>query len=1240
MRYNVFVSKKIISPYTNGRMESNMIEKFTHRYSLQRTLKFSLIPVGNTEKNFEKALYLKKDNKRAENYEIAKTYIDRYHRDYIEEVLKNFTLTGVEDYAVLYNKTSKSKSDKKAIDDKEKEMRTSISKALKGNERYKFFSTEKRAKFIKEEMPKFLSDDEEREIIKSFSGFTSYFTGYFTARANMYGNENESITIAHRCINDNLPKFIDNVKSYEKVRAVLPQAIAEINENFAAIYGTESELDTVFSLNSFSSVLAQSGITKYNNFIGGYSNSDGSKVKGLNEYINKYNQQDKSHQLPLMNTLFKQILSDVESISFIPEKFGDDDELLKTVNRFYCDGENGIRNVINALTELVCKMDIYDGDGIYVNSKQIASLSKSVLGDWSSIETSWKAEYERNKKGKKTENYYKKQEAEYKKHESFSINELQALCGDGGNIAEYFKAEAVRLKDLTEKTYADARSLLTNEYTDTKRLSKNAAAIAEIKAFLDSVKEFEALIKMLIGTGKETYRENAFYGEFLPYYEKLKAVDGLYNKVRNHITKKPYSKEKIKLTFENTQFLVGWDIKKEETYKSAILRKDGKFYLAIAKNKDTLKNAPEADTGGYEKIIYKQIQNTSKYFSIKQIGPQNPPEHILKWFEKDFDKKTLSKEQLTEMIRYTVEDFIPNYKELNDENGNCYFDFKFKDYAEYTSWNDFMNDIQPYAYKIRFKSVSEEYINEMTEKGELYLFQIYNKDFSECSIKNNKKPNLHTLYFRMLFNEKNLENIVYWLCGGAEMFYREPTIKADEMTVHPANEPIKNKNPQNKKTHSTFAYDLIKDKRFTKRQFSLHMPVAFNLNCKGGDINGDILESIRASEKQRIIGIDRGERNLIYASVIDETGKILEQKSFNLITSDNDYKVDYNALLEAKGDKNSKARKEWQEIETIKELKEGYISQAVHEICKLVVKYDAIIALENLNMGFINSRKKIDKQVYQKLETMLTSKLRYLADKSVDPDNAGGLLNAYQLTNEAPKTQKELQNGILFYVPAWLTSKIDPVTGFVDLLKPKYQNVEAAKAFMARFDSIRYNREEDIFEFEFDYGKFPKCNADCKKKWTVYTNGERIKTFRNPAKNNQWDNETVVLTEEFKKLFNEYGVDLTADLKEKISEINEKAFFEKLLRCLALTLQMRNSITGNVDIDYLISPVKNSDGVFYDSRNYTEADALPCNADANGAYNIARKALLAIKELKASDDTEIKLAVSNAEWLKYAQSHE
>ena len=53
--------------------------------------------------------------------------------------------------------------------------------------------------------------------------------------------------------------------------------------------------------------------------------------------------------------------------------------------------------------------------------------------------------------------------------------------------------------------------------------------------------------------------------------------------------------------------------------------------------------------------------------------------------------------------------------------------------------------------------------------------------------------------------------------------------------------------------------------------------------------------------------------------------------------------------------------------------------------------------MEDLNYGFKRGRFKVERQVYQKFETMLINKLAYLVDKSRAVDEPGGLLKGYQL---------------------------------------------------------------------------------------------------------------------------------------------------------------------------------------------------------------------------------------------------
>ena len=520
----------------------------------------------------------------------------------------------------------------------------------------------------------------------------------------------------------------------------------------------------------------------------------------------------------------------------------------------------------------------------------------------------------------------------------------------------------------------------------------------------------------------------------------------------------------------------------------------------------------------------------------------------------------------------------------------------------------------------------------------MYLFQIYNKDFSNYS---KGTPNMHTLYWKALFDERNLADVVYKLNGQAEMFYRKKSIDYTHPT-HPANHPILNKNKDNKKKESLFEYDLIKDRRYTVDKFLFHVPITMNFKSVGSEnINQQVREYLQQADDTHIIGIDRGERHLLYLVVIDMQGNIKEQFSLNEIVNEyngNTYQTNYHDLLDVREDKRRKARPSWQTIENIKDLKEGYLSQAIHKITQLMVKYHAVVVLEDLDKGFMRGRQKVEKQVYQKFEKMLIDKLNYLVDKHKDANETGGLLHALQLTSEFKNFKKsEHQNGFLFYIPAWNTSKIDPVTGFVNRFDTRYTNAVETQKFFRKFDEIRYNEEKDWFEFEFDYDKFTQKAHCTRTKWTLCTSGMRLRSFKNPAKQYKWDSEVVALTDEFKRILGEAGIDIHENLKDAIRNLEGKRrkYLEPLMQFMKLLLQLRNS-RKNPEEDYILSPVADENGVFYDSRSC--GDTLPENADANGAYNIARKGLMLIRQIKEAKELDkVKFDISNKAWLNFAQ---
>lgn len=1236
---------------------ARMIDYYINRYSIYKTPRLSLVAVGNTAVNFESMKLLDDASQLAENYKSAKRIIDKYHRDYINRMLSHNIPFDIKSYSDLYYKTNKSDKDKKELLSIESKFRKQIADRLKSDKNYdKLFKKE----LFSELLPGYVHTDEYKKIIDSFDDFVTYFSGFFKNRKNMYSDEAKSTAIAYRCINENLPRFLDNCRSFSRIRTALDdEKLKEYNETVYVLHGIN--LEEVFSLDNFPSFLSQSGIDKYNQIIGGYRNSDGSKEKGLNEIINLYNQKvEKKERLPKLKNLYKQILGDKETVS---EVFNDDNEVINAVKAEYDRLNPLLKEFKNDFGSLLD----YDVDQIFIKSEYLSSISQMMTGDWSIILDQWNKEYDAlYPKKAKTEKYYDTRKNVYKSH-VFSINEIQNLINNHFDKVDDNPVSIIVTEKLMEalnslisnvrSSYDNAESLLTTTYSSEKKLAKNDAAIKQIKELLDSIKKLERFVKRFMECEKEGTKDERFYGNITPVYDALREYGKLYDKVRNYVTRKPYSTDKIKLNFQSSHFLSGWA--KDWTTKGAIiLERKGLYYIAIVENtlsstdRNRLKKLT-SDTAiryvyQYQKqdcMNFPRVFIRSKGDIFAPIVRENglPVNDILDIYDnKKFCteyKKVNPKEYNESLIK-----MIDYYKlGMSMHESFRSFDLNWKESIDYKDINEFYIDAIASCYMLQEERIDYQALLDLVDEGKIYLFQIYNKDFSEYS---KGTPNMHTLYFKMLFDERNLKNIVYKLNGEAEMFYRFPSLELEETAVHKANQPVKNKNELSGKKTSVFGYDLVKDRRFTKPQFSLHVSITLNFKSQGLErCNEDVRRSLRECKDNYVIGIDRGERNLLYVCVINGMGEIVEQYSLNEIVNEYNgmaYKTDYHKLLDKKEKERDKARKNWSSIEGIKELKEGYISQVIHKICDLVVKYDAVIAMEDLNMGFKNSRSKVEKQVYQKFEKMLIDKLNYLVvDKKADPETNGGLLKAYQLTEKFKSFEKMgRQNGFIFYIPAWLTSKIDPVTGFVDLLKPRYESVERTKAMIESFDFARYNSDEDLFEFGLDYDKVERGSTSFIKKWTVCTNGERIRSFRNKDKNSKWDTETVVLSDAFKNLFDQYDIDIHKDLKDQILGQKETEFFRQFTLLLRLTLQMRNSIP-NSDTDYLISPVRSKNGKFYCSDDYKGNNAaLPENADANGAYNIARKAQWCIEQIKACDEdklNKVRLAITNKEWLEYTQ---
>lgn len=808
--------------------------------------------------------------------------------------------------------------------------------------------------------------------------------------------------------------------------------------------------------------------------------------------------------------------------------------------------------------------------------------------------------------------------------------------------------EAKHLLEEIQRTFKEVPTIL-EEYrnVDEEKLKNEKGKVQKVKLYLDALMDLQNFLKPLfIQLNKkeeekaiELYeKDTGFYEGFDSLFEVVKQIVPLYNRTRNYLTKKPYSVEKYKLNFENSTLADGWDKNKEKDNTCVLLMKDGQYFLGIMDMDKKHKKIFEGDLPDegqcYKKIIYKQISDASKDIQnlicingkfqrktkkLDELKEKHIPDiaKIRSCQSYKTTNKNFNKEDLITFINY--------YKKAATKYWD-WCDFSFRESDKYDSFKDFTDHVNSQGYKIDFQNISETYIDDCVKKGKLYLFQIYSKDFSP---KSRGKPNLQTLYWKALFDEKNRRDIIYKLNGKAELFHRKKSIEYSQL--------IWDKGHHAGKIRQK--YPIIKDRRYAQDTYLFHVSIQCNFKAgakKPDDFNREVRDSLKDNSEVNIIGIDRGERHLAYYTIINQKGEILKNANGEYLQSSLNKPLgekDYQALLHKREKERDDARKSWGTIERIKDLKEGYLSQVVHKIAKLMVEHKAVVVFEDLNFGFKRERFKVEKQVYQKLEKMLIDKLNYLVFKDKEPDETGGLLNALQLT--APVGSfRELgkQTGFVFYVPAYHTSKVCPATGFVNLLYPKYETVKKAREFFKKFNKICFNK--NCFEFHFDYEKFTNKAEGSRQDWVLCSYGVRLENFKN-KQNNQWDTREINLNDEIEKLFKDNSIDCNNGqcLIEKIVQQDKSEFFKSLLRLLRLTLQMRNSKIGT-DEDWLISPVKGSKGNFFDSR---KADvSMPQNADANGAYHIALKGLLMLEQLREREDVEtFKPNLSNEKWYEF-----
>src|SRR3989344_943148 len=198
-------------------------DECTNLYSLQKTLRFELVPVGRTREHINQKRLIEEDEELAKKFNDAKKIMDDYYKFFIEDRLKKVRIeeANLKEFEKIYRDLKKDRSkDKKKRDEFskiQKKIRNDIHKKLFEDTPEKSFGKD----FLTKTLPEWLkSNNREKDssTIKDFQRWTTYFKGFFKNRENVFSKDDIHTSFIYRIVHDNLPKYIDNLDRYDTLK--------------------------------------------------------------------------------------------------------------------------------------------------------------------------------------------------------------------------------------------------------------------------------------------------------------------------------------------------------------------------------------------------------------------------------------------------------------------------------------------------------------------------------------------------------------------------------------------------------------------------------------------------------------------------------------------------------------------------------------------------------------------------------------------------------------------------------------------------------------------------------------------------------------------------------------------------------------------------------------------------------------------------------------------------------------
>lgn len=787
---------------------------------------------------------------------------------------------------------------------------------------------------------------------------------------------------------------------------------------------------------------------------------------------------------------------------------------------------------------------------------------------------------------------------------------------------------------------------------------------------------------------------------------------GWYGAVRNYIQRLPQDEvksNKLKLNFNSSSLLRGWSVGEEQKKLSMILKNEGMYYLCILKNE---KNSKNQVYGDYEDNPFEDNPFYNKDGLAQRMIMRNLSFRTLtgkvykKKFGHKYSEESTDEQAIANAKQLIKEQFIQKYPKLKA--------IVEKSHTSKSSFTKDVNAVLSNYVQCSYIPVDWELVKQYADEGKLYVFKIFSKDYNP---KVTGKKDLQTIYWEDVLNGDSLHQ----LAANGEIFRRESLSQAKHKPfVHKEGSVLVNKRDKDgnvipgkiyqivyailnhlplttpegdewkmeafeasfKKAQwlidneriiqKTARYAIKKDARFYgDDKYFLHNPLYMNsesstyrnIDAAYYEYNAIIQEWMHEDDVQPyFIGIDRGEKNLIYYCKIDWLGNIESCNNYNIING-----YDYLEKLKDRAEARLDAKRDWKQQESIKNLKIGYISQVVHRLVEDAVILNgeevkpAYIVLEKLSREMKGSRRKIDFQVYQKIELALAKKLGFYVHKDVEEGLPGSIKKPLQLVppvNTFDQIDKKDSFGIMLYTRPNYTSVTDPATGWRQTIYITNGNSdEILEQIVNTFDDIFFDGTDYVFTYTENNASHP---------WSLFSsvNGKSLDRFEYNNKTKGHDAYDIVkvlngLFEDFDK-----SQSLLVQMRngKELKKVEEnRTAYESLRKAIKMIQQIRNTGNDKKDDNFLLSPVRMEDGRHFDTRKRSEYENQNlqkiADADANGAYNIARKGLImdahyrywvkqgrpTIKKKvknKTTESSTLSLYVSDREWDMWLLNHE